>query len=126
MSNVYYSPEKFGLEIIGDIEWYDEPYQFDMTIVLRNKETGQLYYADDSGCSCPSPFEDLGIDDLTKVERLQDLIDHLNERVGAERYYWREGIEDSPERQRRAGLAGDLIMRVRQLPRIIPNVDLWR
>lgn len=53
----YYSPDEFGLEIVGEIEWMDEPFEFDMTVVWRDPSTGQFYAADDSGCSCPSPFE---------------------------------------------------------------------
>jgi hypothetical protein len=56
--DVYSNPEKYGLEIVGSVEWEDEPYQFNMTAVWRDRETGQLYWADDSGCSCPSPFEE--------------------------------------------------------------------
>ena len=64
--DVYSSPQKLGLDYIGDVEWDDEPYQFNMTAVWRDPQTGQIYWADDSGCSCPSPFEDVkSRDDLT-------------------------------------------------------------
>lgn len=55
--NIYYSPEKFGLETVGEIHWTDEPYQFDFTVVWKAGK-GKYYIASDSGCSCPSPFED--------------------------------------------------------------------
>jgi hypothetical protein len=32
-------------------------YEFDELRVVRSKETGNLFYATDSGCSCPTPFE---------------------------------------------------------------------
>lgn len=32
-------------------------YEFDELKVVRSVETGILYYATDSGCSCPTPFE---------------------------------------------------------------------
>lgn len=57
-NNVYGSPEKFGLTMVGSIEWDDDDYQFDLTAVWKNS-TGGYYLASDSGCSCPSPFEDL-------------------------------------------------------------------
>lgn len=77
---IYSSPEQFGLTVLGEIEWRDESYEFDLTVVWKNA-AGQLYYADDSGCSCPMPFEDFaGIADLTHVVKFQDLLDHLQER----------------------------------------------
>lgn len=77
--DIYYSPDHFGLEILGSIEWHDYAYEFDMTVVLRG-EDGQLYYADDSGCSCPSPFEDFtSLDKATKCT-VPELMEHLAER----------------------------------------------
>ncbi len=55
--NPYYSPEEFGLEIVGEVIWDDDPYQFDFSVVWEHKETGEYYTARDSGCSCPTPFE---------------------------------------------------------------------
>ena len=56
--DIYYQPEEFGLELIGTYSHPDLSWEFEMVIVLRHKETGDLYWAQDSGCSCPSPFED--------------------------------------------------------------------
>lgn len=80
MSNVYYDPENFGLKILGEIDFSSGSYEFDVSVVWADVETGALYYADDSGCSCPAPFEDTGRNDLTKVERTQDLIDYFESR----------------------------------------------
>ncbi len=55
--NIYYNPEKYGLEPVGAIDWNDEPYEFDMTAVWKD-ERDRYYYASDAGCSCPTPFED--------------------------------------------------------------------
>lgn len=56
---VYNSPEEYGLEIFGAFDNRDDLfYEFDETVVFRDTETGQFYVAQDSGCSCPSPFED--------------------------------------------------------------------
>lgn len=69
MSNIYYNPEKFGLRIIGEIEKEPE-YDFDMLVVWQHND-GRLFYGQDSGCSCPSPFEDYGsleeLDEITKA-----------------------------------------------------------
>lgn len=66
--DVYSNPENFGLEVIGEIDWFQDSYGFDLTTIWRDKETGVLYYADDSGCSCPSPYEDFrSKDELTET-----------------------------------------------------------
>lgn len=56
-SNIYYSPEDYGLELIRDVELTDEPYRFNIIAVWKDKETGDLYMGEDAGCSCPTPFE---------------------------------------------------------------------
>lgn len=56
--DIYYNPEKFGLKTVAEIEWSDESYQFDTTCVWVHPETGRWFVESDSGCSCPSPFED--------------------------------------------------------------------
>lgn len=62
--NPYYSPELCGLKQMDMIE--TEPhYDFDMVVIWQDKKTKKFYFAADSGCSCPSPFED--------VRRLSDL-----------------------------------------------------
>src|SRR5699024_10815194 len=42
-------------ETIASIEWRYEAWEYDLTEVYRRKD-GALFYADDSGCSCPTPF----------------------------------------------------------------------
>lgn len=58
MENPYYSPEDSGLEVIGDIEWDNEDWQFNMTAVWKD-EQGHYFIASDSGCSCQVSFEDI-------------------------------------------------------------------
>jgi len=58
-NDIYYYPEKSGLEIVGEVD-FGECYEFDKFVVWREKDTGRLGYAQDCGCSCPSPFEDYG------------------------------------------------------------------
>ena len=63
-------PEKFGLTIVHQVDDPDACYSFDMIVLWRHDETGSLYWAQDSGCSCPSPFED-----FTSLDALELLTD---------------------------------------------------
>jgi hypothetical protein len=55
--DVYYQPEKFDLTPVAELEFSDGFYQFDLRVVWSHPELG-LLTARDSGCSCPSPFEE--------------------------------------------------------------------
>lgn len=72
----YYNPDKYGMSQIGEIDWSDGNYQFDLTVVWR-KEDGSFVYGEDSGCSCPTPFENMDAQDLIKIESLQNFQDYL-------------------------------------------------
>lgn len=66
-ADCYYQPEKFGLKIVGEINDPQASYSFNDLVVWQH-EDGRLFYAEDSGCSCPSPFETYNsIDDLTPI-----------------------------------------------------------
>jgi hypothetical protein len=66
--DVYYQPESFGLTKVGEIDDPQGCYSFDIICVWKHDETGKVYYARDSGCSCPSPFEGhKSLDDLTEI-----------------------------------------------------------
>jgi len=54
--NPYYSPEKCGLQIFEYIDTAGS-YEFDIFCIWEKLDTGDLYYDSDSGCSCPSPFD---------------------------------------------------------------------
>ncbi len=58
MGNIYYSPEDFGLEVVGEFDWSEPDYSFDMLVVWKESR-GKYWVGEDSGCSCPSPFEDI-------------------------------------------------------------------
>lgn len=85
--DIYYQPDKFGIQTIGEVEWDDESYQFNITAVWQSKEDPELFYwASDSGCSCPSPFESFtslegdSYDEVfkgTKAEVIQHLLTEL-------------------------------------------------
>jgi len=66
MMGPYYSPEDFGLELIGSVDTAGT-YEYDMFCVWVHEETKAIYYATESGCSCPSPFEDVTIETMTRV-----------------------------------------------------------
>lgn len=105
--NIYFDPEKFGLEIVGEVEWSDECYQFDKTVVWRDPQSQALFVASDSGCSCPSPFESHGRDTLTPISRTQDLIDYF-EQAKRESFWYDPGDEYS-DSARIDGAIGELI-----------------
>lgn len=69
MLDVYSSPERVGLEVVGEVSFDDDSYQFDLGVVWWHPERRVFFYAEDSGCSCPSPFEDYG-----DVEALGELL----------------------------------------------------
>lgn len=54
--NPYYSPEKCGLEIFDTVST-GECYSFDMLVIWKKLDDNTLWYASDSGCSCPTPFD---------------------------------------------------------------------
>lgn len=60
--SMYDNPEKFGLKLIGVVDIAGS-YEFDMFAVW--KDGRKFCYAQDSGCSCPTPFEGQGKGDLT-------------------------------------------------------------
>ena len=73
MSNVYYSPEKFGLEILGELD-FGGAWEFDKYVVWWHEETQKAYWGHDSGCSCPSPFEGFNsLEDLTEFSIIPDM-----------------------------------------------------
>lgn len=78
--NVYYNPEKWGLEPVAEVEYSSGSYEFDTRVVWKDRNTGTHYTARDSGCSCPVPFED--ITTLADLEPLN--YDDLEREVRAE------------------------------------------
>lgn len=59
--NPYYSPDKCGLNIIYQINTGGS-YEYDMLIVWEKLDDNTIWWDSDSGCSCPSPFDDHGHD----------------------------------------------------------------
>lgn len=120
VKDVYYQPEAFDLTPVGEIEWDEESYQFFITAVWLHAD-GTIYYADDSGCSCPAPFEDFtSLSDLDKADTVQDLINYLDERLADMHGRW--GIHEA-HIERKRGEVGELIQQVREMTR--PDSGLW-
>lgn len=79
--NVYYHPETWDLEVVGEVDYSSGIYEFDTRVVWKHKKTGQLYTMRDSGCSCPTPFEDYNnLEDLEAVN-----FDNLEAEIKSER-----------------------------------------
>jgi hypothetical protein len=62
----YYQPEEFDATIVGEVEWSEPCWSFDTTVVWKDSE-GFYRMASDSGCSCPTPFEDVRWDELERL-----------------------------------------------------------
>jgi hypothetical protein len=55
--NVYYNNIE-GLSKVGGLEEDNLSHEFNILLVIKHDLTGRVFYAADSGCSCPTPFED--------------------------------------------------------------------
>lgn len=57
---IYYDYETRDgyLKVVASIEDENLSYEFHIIAVWRDSRTNKLYWGEDSGCSCPSPFED--------------------------------------------------------------------
>lgn len=51
-------PGFFGLRKVVEFDVREPDYSFDTIIVFYHDDREQYYWAYDSGCSCPMPFED--------------------------------------------------------------------
>lgn len=63
MMDIYYNPEAFGLEIVGEINFVDG-WEYDTFCVWREKSTGRLGYGQDAGCSCNTAFDYCGVEQI--------------------------------------------------------------
>ncbi|QNO12443.1 hypothetical protein SEA_MULCHMANSION_274 [Streptomyces phage MulchMansion] len=51
-----------SLEFVDSFDWDHEQWQFNITQVWKETR-GRYYVASDSGCSCPSPFQNINYTD---------------------------------------------------------------
>lgn len=72
-----------GTEILVEYDWAGD-YEFDMIVVWRQVETGELRAAHDSGCSCPNPFAGLTWDGMLPIKEVSDLDELFRHTEGAE------------------------------------------
>lgn len=61
------NPVDEHLTKIGEVDLAEANYSFDLLAFWVRKSDGQLLYATDSGCSCPTPFEDVKVRDLRET-----------------------------------------------------------
>lgn len=65
--NPVWMPDQFGLHFVASVDQAGD-YEFDTLVILAH-ETGTFFWAADSGCSCPTPFEGFGVPDDQYAER---------------------------------------------------------
>lgn len=93
MSNIYYGPEEYGLEIVEALQDPRASYSFDMFVIWIKPKTGTLYYSADNGCSCPSPYEDIhSIEELTELKDMKAFENDL--RSWAKPYYDAQSLQN--------------------------------
>ncbi len=82
MSTVYYDPECFGLKVLYEIEYSSGLWEFDTRVIWLH-ESGKILTAVDSGCSCPTPFEEYeSIEELDEFDEktiITEIFDKLSD-----------------------------------------------
>lgn len=101
--DVYYDPEKCGVTLVVMLDRPDLSYEFDMLGVWRDDATGRLGWASDSGCSCPSPFEDYNsFGDLTLLGDSPDALRALEDEAWSTLLSYSESRNDAPPSKARS------------------------
>lgn len=89
MGTLYNTPEEYGLEVVGEFDWCEPDYSFDLLVVWKESR-GKYWIGEDSGCSCPSPFEDFYdinmLDGPYNKKGLKDRLDWLVKEAGSSGY----------------------------------------
>ena len=97
MENIYYSPEAYGLEVVGECEFSDLDYQFDTRVVWKTTDPKPVMYytARDEGCSCPTPFEEYQhINDLA-IFNYDELVAEAHQELKDEIEHYHHGTVDA-------------------------------
>ncbi len=123
-----FSPERERPDHHPDLEQFDSldeaglSYEFHLLAAWLHKPTGRVFWGEDSGCSCPSPWENDGLQfngetfDTTLTEitpasfadfkaRVEGFPAPIDERIGfADKVeaVWRAGLDDQATRPREA------------------------
>ena len=120
-NDVYYNPEKFDLTVIGELHDPWANYSFDDLVVWEHKD-GDLYWANDGGCSCPSPFEWATslekINHVPKGNQFSDEVIALIDAIKAHcpKEYWQdedEEIED-PQAAKKTQLIAKVLGKIKE------------
>ena len=74
-ANLVYHPEDYGLNLVAEDDCAG-PYEFDQ-IKLFKSNNENFYIVEDSGCSCPIPFEYIKIADLKPIKNFSELRKHV-------------------------------------------------
>ena len=82
--NIEETPYKRWLEIVVRHDFAGS-YEFDEVIIFRD-QAGQLLAGHDSGCSCPIPWENMGVPDLTPVRGFHEILDYARSSVSQYNY----------------------------------------
>lgn len=107
-TNPYYSPEAHGLKPVYEFELTEPFYSFDTVCVWHHEDSNKFYWAHDTGCSCPVPFEDYNsLSDLTELRSVED----FRQAVKAISYiddhsYFTQDLQQCCKLLRNAGVAG--------------------
>lgn len=90
-TNPYYNPEKHGLTKLGELDLAEPSYSFDLVVAWKGADG--IYLGTDSGCSCPTPFEDYaGVQDMTgPLTAAQAVEEVCSLAVKAQGYDWEKG-----------------------------------
>ena len=86
--NPYYSPEKFGLTT-NCFDQSNMCYEYN-TMCFFVTPDGRIYVASDSGCSCPTPFDNYRADSLESCVQAMERIGSPNQAMEILRS-WNEG-----------------------------------
>ncbi len=97
-NNPYYDPEKCGLKLLFTLEDPSQCYDFSTVILVQDIESSKVYVCHDSGCSCPSPFENIhSLNDMTEVRSLKavrDFVDSIGTRYSLKDVHALEDVAD--------------------------------
>lgn len=81
---------------VGEVDLAEPCYDFNLLAFWVRKRDGQLLYATDSGCSCPSPFQDTQVRDL-KETNLAGVLDVAHREVSEYGYSSAEVVQSVRE-----------------------------
>lgn len=90
-----YYDQFVGFTKLDEIEWDNESYQFNITGVWVKDDDGTVWTADDSGCSCPIPWENT--DTLERLFNVEPLVERYKRQTGDGEYPYGSADRDEWE-----------------------------